>query len=115
ERIRAFVRMTRENTPDLIEYGCPVGSLCTELQKQSGQLGIAAAELFTGHLQWLEQNFKQLNPKAPALRQAIHLLSLLEGATLLAHSFGDPKYINEELESIEEWLSSLEQSNQAKQ
>ncbi|MCB1167420.1 MAG: hypothetical protein KDK33_14765, partial [Leptospiraceae bacterium] len=74
-----------------------------------------AAELFTGHLQWLEQNLKQLNPKAPALRQAIHLLSLLEGATLLAHSFGDPKYINEELESIEEWLSSLAQSNQEKQ
>lgn len=106
ERLQAFVEMTLENRKALARSGCPIGTLCAELRKQDDALGDRAAQLFADTLDWLERQFRVLRVDGRARDQAIHMLSALEGATLLTHSFGDTGYLEREAARVLEWIRS---------
>lgn len=107
DRLLAIVKMTLDNIPDLIKSGCPIGSLCTELRKEGGELGRRASELFSDHLHWLEKTFHDLGRIKTAKSDAIHILTVLEGSTLLSHSFNDEHFIRIEAEKLQKWIKGL--------
>ncbi|HVW32311.1 MAG TPA: TetR/AcrR family transcriptional regulator [Acidimicrobiia bacterium] len=106
-RLAAFVAMTVENRASLAEHGCPIGSLCQELHKQGGPLAEQASELLSEWLDWLEAQFRALKKGKESPRLAAHLLSATQGASLLAHSFGDPRYVVAEAGLLEQWIRAL--------
>ena len=107
DRLAAFVQMTVDNRRDLARSGCPIGSLCSELQKDGGPLAEQASRLFAEWLAWLEEQFRALGKENEAADLALHLLSALEGATLLTHSFGTPRYVEREARRITDWIRQL--------
>jgi TetR/AcrR family transcriptional repressor of nem operon len=107
ERLCACVDAVVANKAALSQSGCSVGSLCTELHKEDGALADKATVLFDEQLRWMESQFKALARGAEPRRHAVHLLSALQGISVLAHSFGDPALVAGEGAELKKWIRSL--------
>ena len=107
DRLIAFVQMTVDNRRQLARSGCPIGSLCSELHKERASLSGQASRLFAAWLAWLEQQLRALGQGDEAPAQAVHVLSVLQGATVLTHSFGTPKYVEAEARRLTDWIRDL--------
>src|SRR5215469_6815641 len=107
ERLEAFVQMTIESAPELAKSGCPVGTFCSEIHKGGGPLTEKASHLFAGTLDWMEAQFAGLGKGADSRKLAIHLLSALQGMSVLAHTLRDPGLVATEVEGLKEWLRGL--------
>jgi TetR/AcrR family transcriptional repressor of nem operon len=94
-------------------HGCPMGSLCYELGKDSGTLGQLAARPFTLLLAWCTRQFAAMGLARSAHRHAIQLLCSLQGMGILANALKDPKVIETEARQIKAWLRTLESGARA--
>lgn len=106
ERLKRFLRMVLGNEKELVRFGCPIGSLTTELGKDPDAPLREMRALFDLFLKWLEREFRTLGVCDPG-GNSRHLLAMAEGAALLAHAYGDGKILRRELEFMEGWLDSL--------
>jgi AcrR family transcriptional regulator len=107
KRLRACVQAVLANKDILASGGCPVGTLCSELHKQDGALAKKASELFAEHLDWIEAQFRALGRGDSARGLAVHLLSALQGVSVLAHGFHDPDLVVIETGRLIEWIAGL--------
>jgi AcrR family transcriptional regulator len=106
-RLEAFIQMTIDNRATLARRGCPIGTLCTELHKDGGPLADHASQLFAELLKWIEAQFRTLGKGEESPDLAVHLLSALQGATLLAHTFHSTRYVEREAERLKKWIHAL--------
>lgn len=107
KRLRAFIGMVSDNSENLSLYGCPMGSLNTELGKEMRELQTAARQMFDTYIQWLEHQFAEYTTAAQARSNAYHLMAMVQGASLLCHALGDGTLIEREVERILAWLDAL--------
>lgn len=105
DRIRSFINILIVNRAKIKRYGCPVGTLCSELTKLDHGSQSAAKKLFTLFRTWLRRQFEQLGHKANADELAMHLLARSQGIATLASTFHDEKFIKQEVSQLYEWLS----------
>lgn len=104
ERIRAFINILIMNRASIMSYGCPVGTLCTELAKLNHPYQDKANELFTLFRVWLRRQFEQLGFRENADVFAMHILARSQGVAVLANAFQDERFIRDEARQAEEWL-----------
>ena len=107
DRIRSFIDILIMNQVKIKNFGCPVGTLCTELSKLDHGSLTEANKLFTLFRSWLRKQFKQLVRKADADKLAMHLLARSQGIATLANAFHDEKFIQQEVKQLNDWLDSL--------
>jgi AcrR family transcriptional regulator len=106
ERLLGFVKMTVDNQAAVARFGCPIGTLCSELHKEGGPLAKKSTILFTETLAWIEGQFQALGG-VDSRGLAVHVLSALQGASVLAHTFHDPDVLASEAERISDWIRAL--------
>lgn len=106
-RLRALVQTTIDNRGMLARSGCPMGSLCAELHKGDGVLAQAASRPFAALLAWIESQFEALGKGEDKRGLALHLLSALQGVSLLANIFHDPDLVILEGDQLKAWIGSL--------
>jgi AcrR family transcriptional regulator len=106
DRIKSFIDILIANRADIKRYGCPVGTLCTELAKLNHAAQPGANELFTLFRTWLRRQFTLLGREADADALAMHLLARSQGVATLASAFHDERFIRQEVERMYDWLSS---------
>ncbi len=105
QRLRSFVHMIVANQTQIMQFGCPVGSLCGELARLGHPLQDRANALFVLFRAWLRLQFSQLGyPPARADAQALHLLMRSQGVATLAQSFRDEAFVRREVRQMEAWL-----------
>lgn len=107
-RLRRFAEMLIRNQDAIQRYGCPVGTLCTELAKLGHPGQAQAGTIFGQFRDWLREQFEQLGHRLEADALAMHLLARSQGIATLAHAFRDEAFIGQEVENIERWLQSLQ-------
>jgi AcrR family transcriptional regulator len=107
ERLCGFVQIKIKNREGLARGGCPVGTLCSELQKYGGPAARKSRVLFTEALNWMEAQFKAIGRGTDARGLAVHLLSATQGVSVLAHTFHDSGLIAGEAEQLKKWIRSL--------
>jgi AcrR family transcriptional regulator len=107
ERLCAFVQIKIKNREGLARGGCPVGTLCSELQKHGGAAATKSTILFAEALAWMEAQFKALGKGAESRGLAVHLLSATQGVSVLAHTFHDSDMIQMEAARLKEWIRGL--------
>lgn len=107
DRLCGFVQIKVKNSESLALRGCPVGTLCSELQKHGGSAATHSRALFAAALDWMEAQFRSLGKDGDARALAVHLLSATQGVSLLAHTFRDPAMIASEAARLMEWIRSL--------
>jgi AcrR family transcriptional regulator len=107
ERIVAFIQATLESRESIARRGCEMGSLCAELHKEPGPVAERAASVFEGFLKWLEAQFRLIGKGAESRDLAFHLVSALQGASLLANTFHSTRQITRECHRLTEWVRAL--------
>lgn len=107
KRILAVIKSVADNREVLAQSGCPIGSLCQELHKDGGPLAEKAANMFAVLLGWLEVQFRLMGQAKKSADHALHLVSALQGASLLTNAFNDPKLMLRETERLMEWVNTL--------
>ncbi len=104
DRIRSFINILIMNRSNIKRFGCPVGTLTTELSKLNHSAQDDANQLFTLFRLWLKRQFQLLGYKKDADNLAMHLLALSQGIATLASAFQDEKFIKQEVRRLNEWL-----------
>lgn len=107
KRILALIEEVESQREMLACSGCPIGSLCQELHKDGGPLADKAATLLAAILTWSEQQFRLLGKGAESADLALQLLSALQGASLLTHTFHQPDLIVRETTRLKAWMETL--------
>jgi AcrR family transcriptional regulator len=105
-RLKAFVREITAQSEIVAQFGCPLGSLCSELDKRVTEPGLPAAELMRLPIEWAEGQFRSLG-RADARDLAFDLLAAYEGSALLANTMRDPAVLSGAARRIDRWIDTL--------
>jgi hypothetical protein len=68
----------------------------------------APARPFAALLEWIESQFEALGKRKEKRALALHLLSALQGVSLLANNFNDPDRVILEGDLLKAWIGELE-------
>jgi TetR/AcrR family transcriptional repressor of nem operon len=107
ERLCSLIFMWLKNQNAVIKYGCPVGTFCTELNKDGGRIARKASKIFASLLAWVEAQFREFCPRDEARGHALHLVSVLEGVTVLANCTKSLDLIELESKRLIFWIRAL--------
>ncbi|GAA2214132.1 TetR/AcrR family transcriptional regulator [Nonomuraea monospora] len=105
-RILRFVEIVLTNGADIQQYGCPVGTLNTELAKLDHAMRDQAQQLFTLFRDWLREQFALLVPAEQADDLAMHVLAFSQGVAVLSQAFRDEEFVRREVDRMRGWLSA---------
>jgi hypothetical protein len=87
-------------------HGCPLGSLCSELDKGEGDISRQAAQLMALCVDWAEEQFRLLG-KRDARDLAVALVASVQGSALLSNTFRDPALMTRQSRHLAHWIDSL--------
>jgi len=104
-RLKAVFSGLSEQSELIAEYGCPRGSLCTELDKRADGPEITA-ELMRVPLDWAARQFEAMG-RPDARDLAVELLARYQGTALLANAFHDPGLMEREAARVAEWIDAV--------
>jgi TetR/AcrR family transcriptional repressor of nem operon len=107
ERLLAFVENIHANREQLARGGCPLGGLCTELQKEGGALAKKSAALFTEPMGWLEEQFRAAGHEEDARELAVHFFSAFQGMAAVALGTNDREVVVMETKRLKDWIGTL--------
>jgi AcrR family transcriptional regulator len=93
-RLKALVRELADQSEAVARYGCPLGSLCSEIDKRPDAPDFAAAALMRTILDWAEAQYRALGHEEHSRDQAIDMLAAYQGHALLANTLRDPTILS---------------------
>ena len=105
-RLKALVGEYAQQREVIALYGCPHGSLCSELDKRPASPGFALAELMRVPIEWAEEQFRALG-RRDAHDLAVSLIAAYEGSALLTNTFRDPDILAREARRLNRWIDTL--------
>ncbi|MDQ1196799.1 TetR/AcrR family transcriptional regulator [Agrobacterium sp. SORGH_AS 787] len=108
DRINSFIDILIVNGDKIKLYGCPIGTLTSELAKLNHPAQPDAGRLFTLFRMWLRRQFVALGREDDADILAMHLLSRSQGAATLFNAFQDQDFVEREVAQMKEWLKHIE-------
>ncbi len=106
DRIQSFINILITNQVNIQRYGCPVGTLNSELSKLKHPSKPEANKLFLLFRSWLSRQFEQLNYSKEADDLAMHLLAFSQGVAVLSSTFEDEAFIKKEVKRLSQWLKN---------
>jgi AcrR family transcriptional regulator len=87
-------------------YGCPEGTLCSELDKRDDDLSRSAARLMEIMIDWTQEQFAAMG-RHHARDLAIALIAAYQGISLLTNTLREPKLMRREGRRLERWIDEL--------
>jgi TetR/AcrR family transcriptional repressor of nem operon len=106
ERLTALVGQWVEMRELVARYGCPFGTLTSELDRRDDGLDREAAKPVDLILDWAEGQFRALG-RSDARELAIALFAGVQGGALLSNALRDPEIMTTEVRHLERWISSI--------
>jgi TetR/AcrR family transcriptional repressor of nem operon len=105
-RLKALVRELAGQSELVAQFGCPFGSLCSELDKRGADAGLPAGQLMGLPIEWAEEQFGSLG-RADAHDLALDLMAAYEGGALLANTLRDPGVLSGSARRLDRWIDTL--------
>lgn len=106
-RLKRLAHILHHETDNIVRWGCPMGSLNTELGKTDPGMKQEAARMFDLYIDWAERQLRALGKGDEARALARHLLAMAQGAATLGHVYGDAAVLRQEEALINRWVDSL--------
>jgi AcrR family transcriptional regulator len=106
-RLKAFARMLMDQREIAARYGCPQGTLCSELDKRGDELTSNAARLMEASIEWAERQFREIG-RRDARDLAVALIAAYQGISLLTNTLRDPDLMLREGRRLQQWIDSVE-------
>lgn len=107
DRILSFIRILITNRTKIMAFGCPVGTLTTELAKLDHIAEARAVQIFTLFRDWLANQFRALGHRDDADALALHVLARSQGVAVMASALKDEAFLRAEVAALETWLDRL--------
>ncbi|MHA1597355.1 MAG: TetR/AcrR family transcriptional regulator [Alphaproteobacteria bacterium] len=107
QRLLRCVEMPMQDWPGIIRYGCPMGSLSTELGKQQPEMKRLSAGMFKILVDWVEKQFLELGRTDDAHMLSMRFIGRLQGSSVLASAFEDKTCMTDEMDDIRRWVTGL--------
>jgi AcrR family transcriptional regulator len=106
-RLKALVDELDANRDSISQYGCPIGTLASELDKRFGiDASSRSQELLGVIVDWAEQQFREMGqPDARDL--AVTLVAAYQGTAVLTHSMRDPDLMHRQSQRMLRWIDAL--------
>ena len=111
ERLHRFLDILTNSADSIMRYGCPMGTLNTELGKDQDALQEQAENLFKVFEAWLSDQFAELGYAGRAHELAQRMMSQGQGISVMAHVHNDPAFLNREKAQLARWLDRLADGN----
>ncbi|MFV2004102.1 MAG: TetR/AcrR family transcriptional regulator [Gammaproteobacteria bacterium] len=105
ERLLMFSNMLEYNRDNVIESGCPIGTLSSELAKDDPALHEKSRQAFVLLRDWIKQQFEDLG-LGNADNLAMDLLARLQGVTIMGCAFKDEAFIKRSHDEIKDWIKA---------
>lgn len=105
-RIIKFINILIMNRENIEKYGCPLGSLCTELGKLKHVSVKNARKLFEIFENWLVMQFTALG-LYNAIKYARRTLLISQGGAVMSNIYQDRELIDYEIALFEDWLDKI--------
>jgi TetR/AcrR family transcriptional regulator, transcriptional repressor for nem operon len=106
-RLRCLARAPLDSADQVIQFGCPHGSLCQELEKLGADapLARAGARLLAVYIDWAAEQFHEHGcGKRQARALATDLVASVQGTMLVAHTMRSHDLLTQQLRRVERWL-----------
>ncbi len=106
-RLKALVHELSGQSEIVAQFGCPLGSLCSEVDKRIDAPVFAVAELMLVIIGWAEEQIRDIGHVGEARGLAVDLLAAYQGSALLANTLRDPKVLSGSARRLDRWIDSL--------
>ncbi|MFJ8435558.1 TetR/AcrR family transcriptional regulator [Kitasatospora sp. NPDC094019] len=107
ERLKALLAGWVGQRELTARYGCPTGSLASELDKRADGLDVAVAEVMRRLLDWVEAQFAEMG-RADSRELAVALVAAYQGISLLTNTLREPGLMLTEGDRLERWIDALD-------
>lgn len=105
-RLKALVGVLAERQESIARYGCPYGTLGSELAKGAEEPDPLAAELLRVPLDWAERQFRTMG-RRDARDLAVELVAACQGIAVLGNTFGQPQLMARQARRLKRWVDTL--------
>jgi AcrR family transcriptional regulator len=105
-RLKAFVRTLADQHDVIAQFGCPHGTLCSELEKTGPGDDHGAARLLEIPIAWAEEQFRSMG-RRDARGLAVEFIASYQGTAVLTQALREPALMSREGRRLERWIDSL--------
>ena len=105
-RLKALIRELTVHRELTAQYGCPMGTLCSELDKRTDGPDRTCAQMLQLPIEWAERQFRAMG-RRDARDLAVALIASYQGIALLTNTLRDPELMTRETRRLERWIDSL--------
>ncbi|GAA0897974.1 TetR/AcrR family transcriptional regulator [Virgisporangium aurantiacum] len=105
-RLTALANQWTEMRELVARYGCPFGTLVTELDRRDDGLDVEAAQPIGIILDWAETQFRDMG-RTDARELAVAFFAGIQGAALLANALRDPAVMAGQVRHLTRWIATL--------
>ena len=105
-RLKALVGVLAERADETAQYGCPYGTLSSELAKRGDGSDPLATPLMQIPLDWAERQFRALG-RRDAHDLAVELVASYQGSAVLASTLGQPELMIRQARRRQRWIEAL--------
>lgn len=106
QRILLFLNFTIEMKDITAASGCPIGSLCQELDKERSTLSEKIDAILQFELQWVAEQFEKMG-QSQAVIHGQHVIVTICGTGLLANALNDPEVVVNEIGRLKAWVEAM--------
>jgi len=108
ERLQRYAQIATNVKKEVIHYGCPMGTLNSELGKVQHDLQAITKEQFKVFEQWITEQFQLMGCGKSAADLTMHLMVWTQGVASMAYIHQDTRLIQREAKSIAAWLAGFD-------
>lgn len=105
-RLKALTGVLVEQREMVARYGCPYGTLSSELAKRAGETDPLAAPLMRIPIDWAERQFRAIG-RRDARDLAVELVAAYQGGAVVASALGQPELLARQARRLEKWIDAL--------
>jgi AcrR family transcriptional regulator len=106
DRLKALGDLLAQQRDMIARYGCPYGTLSSELAKRAAEPDPLAATLLQAQVDWAERQFHAMG-RDDARDLAIELIASLQGSAILTHALREPELMTRHAQRLERWIEAL--------
>lgn len=105
--VASFIRILLMNNQKIRSFGCPVGTLFSELAKLNHPGESGARRLYDLFRHWLRQRFEEMGRAEDADLLTMHILARSQGAASIANAYPDEFFLEQEVHQMLAWLDAI--------
>lgn len=107
ERLQRYAQIVSNVDDEVLSYGCPMGTLNSELGKVQHNLQAITKKQFDVFEQWIKKQFQEMGCSKKASELSMHLMVRTQGIATMAYIHHDKRLIQREMKLVTRWLASL--------